>query len=92
MFTSVRTGIIAEFFAKEQSSSHLFPVPREFEARNHARNRVDLTGLGIAAKAVLSVFVDFIDTSPYTSVIERVIRCAGSLVPNAVAGALLHRA
>ncbi|MVA24468.1 hypothetical protein GOZ92_08455 [Agrobacterium vitis] len=60
MFTSVRAEIIAEFFAKEQNSFHLFPVARELEARAHARNRTDLTALSVEAKAVLGVFADFI--------------------------------
>jgi hypothetical protein len=60
MFTSVRAEIIAEFFAKEQNSSHLFPVARELEARAHARIRPDLTGLSIEAKAVVGVLADFI--------------------------------
>lgn len=60
MFTSVRAEIIAEFFAKEQNSSYLFPVARELEARAHARNRADLTALSIEAKAVLGVFADFV--------------------------------
>ena len=60
MFTSVRAEIIAEFFAKEQNSIHLFPVARELEARAHARNCADLTALSVEAKAVLGVLADFI--------------------------------
>lgn len=60
MFSSVRAEIIAEFFAKEQHSSHIFPVARELEFRAHARDRADLTGLSIEAKSVIGVFADFI--------------------------------
>jgi hypothetical protein len=60
MFASVRADIIADFFAKEQNSSYLFPVARELEARAHARNRSDLTGLSVEAKAVLGVFADYV--------------------------------
>ncbi len=60
MFNSVRADIIAEFFAKEQNSAHLFSVARELEARAHARNRADLTRLSIEAKSIIGVFADFI--------------------------------
>lgn len=60
MFSSVRAGIIAEFFSKDQNSSLLFSVARELEARAHARNRVEMINLSIEAKAVLGVFADFI--------------------------------
>jgi hypothetical protein len=60
MFSEVRAEIIAEFFAKEQNASHLFPVARELEFRAHARSRAEMTALSIEAKSVLGVFADFV--------------------------------
>jgi hypothetical protein len=60
MFTEVRAEIIAEFFAKEQNASHLFPVARELEFRAHARSRTDMTALSVEAKSVIGVFADFV--------------------------------
>ncbi|KQO48901.1 MULTISPECIES: restriction endonuclease [unclassified Methylobacterium] len=60
MFTGVRAGIIADFFAKEQNSGHLFTVARELESRAHARARPDLVGLSIEAKSIIGVLADFV--------------------------------
>lgn len=60
MFSEVRAEIIAEFFSNEKNAALLFPVARELEARAHARNRTDLVGLSVEAKAILGVFADFV--------------------------------
>jgi len=60
MFTEVRAEIIAEFFAKEQNASHLFPVARELEFRAHARSRTEMTALSVEAKSIVGVFADFV--------------------------------
>jgi len=60
MFAEVRAGIIAEFFAKEQNASHLFPVARELEFRAHARSRTEMTALSVEAKSIIGVFADFV--------------------------------
>ena len=60
MFAEVRAEIIAEFFAKEQNSAHLFPVARELEFRAHARSRVEMMALSIEAKSIIGVFADFV--------------------------------
>lgn len=60
MFAGLRADIIAEFFAKEQNASHLFPVARELEFRAHARYRDEMMALSVEAKSIIGVFADFV--------------------------------
>ena len=62
-FESVRSDIIAEYFAKENNATKLFAVAKEFEDRAHSRDVSKITNLSVEAKSVLGVFSDFVQTN-----------------------------
>lgn len=58
-FSEVRADIIAEYFARELHSQHLFLTARQLESLAHARSLNNADGLSIEARSILGVFADF---------------------------------
>ena len=63
MFASVRSDMIAEYFAKEANAATLVEVARELDDRAHRLDPKEIQTLGVAAKSVVGVLSDYMNAS-----------------------------
>lgn len=59
-FSEIRADIVAEYFALEHHSQHLFSAARQLEFLAHSKSPITTHELPPEAKSILGVFADFV--------------------------------